>query len=205
MKRLIGEWILGKWAFKYRGLAYIPLMAIMLLSFDWEFEDEVTTWSVGLILVMAGFALRLWAQKHVRRRGPKDNRPERQLAISGPYAFVRNPLYLGNMTITVGFAVLSELIWLVPIALLWLYFIYHSAVLYEEETLKERYGDRYAQYSSRVPRWLPSLRPMYRLNVAGCSYLEALKAEKGTAFMIIGAILLFIAKDVVDRVFLKGI
>ena len=87
----------------------------------------------------------------------------------------------------------------------WLYFIYHSAVLYEEETLKERYGDRYAQYSSRVPRWLPSLRPTYRLNVAGRSCLEALKAEKGTAFMIIGAILLFIAKDVVDRVFLKGI
>lgn len=196
---------MGKWAFKYRGLAYVPLILVMLLSFDWELEVEEIIWPVGLLLMITGFALRLWAQKHVRRRGHKEARKERRLAVSGPYSFVRNPLYVGNIIITTGFAVVSELIWLVPIVLFWLSLVYHSAVLYEEKTLKERYGDRYAQYSSRVPRWLPSLRPMYRLNVAGRSCLEALKAEKGTAFMIIGAILLFIAKDVVDRIFLKGI
>ncbi len=85
------------------------------------------------------------------------------LIDSGPFAMVRNPLYLGNILLWLGFAVSARLPWLVPIVLVLLLLEYHAIVRWEERLLETRIGDSYRQYMQRVPRWIP--RPVGPLDV----------------------------------------
>jgi protein-S-isoprenylcysteine O-methyltransferase Ste14 len=71
---------------------------IAAVCFWQEYENDVLLWPLGLVLFLAGWAVRIWAQQHVGCR-PKS---ARALATSGPYAVVRNPLYLGNTLIILG-------------------------------------------------------------------------------------------------------
>ena len=75
---------------------------------------------------------------------------------SGPFAVVRNPLYLGNVALWVGFAVGAGLVWLAPIFVAVLAFEYHAIVRWEEHLLNERLGASYRAYAAQVPRWVPT-------------------------------------------------
>jgi protein-S-isoprenylcysteine O-methyltransferase Ste14 len=106
--------------------------------------------SVGLTLVAAGELLRLWGVRHIgvisrtrsERLGP--------LVGSGPFALVRNPLYLGNVALWVGFTVSAGLLWLVPVVVVFLAVVYHAIVRWEETLLEGRRGDEYREYARRV-------------------------------------------------------
>jgi hypothetical protein len=74
---------------------------------------------------------------------------------TGPYGFVRNPLYIGNTIMCVGSTIASELLWLIPIIIFWCIGTYSIVIRYEEKHLLEKYGDAYRQYLSDVPRWFP--------------------------------------------------
>ena len=112
----------------------------------------------GLVLVAAGECLRLWAVHHIGvvsrtrsdRLGP--------LVATGPFGHVRNPLYLGNIALWLGFSVSGGPLWLAPLVLLVLALEYHAIVRWEEELLSARLGDGYRAYLARVPRWMPTLR-----------------------------------------------
>ena len=80
------------------------------------------------------------------------------LVASGPFAYVRNPLYLGNILLWTGFAVAARLAWLAPIVVLLLALEYHAIVRWEEQLLTTRIGDPYARYLHDVPRWMPVFR-----------------------------------------------
>src|SRR5262245_62977502 len=109
----------------------------------------------GVSLVVLGELVRLWAVRHIGvisrtrsdRLGP--------VVSSGPFAHVRNPLYLGNILLWVGFAVSARLLWFAPVALTLLGLEYHAIVRWEETLLEERLGDSYRRYMQEVPRWLP--------------------------------------------------
>ncbi|MEO8260695.1 MAG: isoprenylcysteine carboxylmethyltransferase family protein [Acidobacteriota bacterium] len=110
---------------------------------------------LGAALVAGGEALRLWAVRHIGvisrtrsdRLGP--------LIETGPFALIRNPLYVGNLALWVGFALSARLLWLVPAAIVLLGLEYHAIVRWEESLLQSRRGDQYRAYASRVPRWIP--------------------------------------------------
>ena len=103
----------------------------------------------GLGLVALGEGLRLWGVHHIGvisrtrtdRLGP--------LVASGPFAFVRNPLYIGNITLWAGLALSARLPWLAPIFVLVLAVEYDAIVRWEERLLVERLGDTYREYASR--------------------------------------------------------
>src|SRR5262249_41271013 len=76
------------------------------------------------------------------------------LVSTGPFAYVRNPLYLGNVAVWVGFAVSARLLWLAPIFLVLLGLEDHAIVRWEEPLLQARRGGEYRRYASRVPRWM---------------------------------------------------
>jgi len=107
--------------FKMRGLLMVPLLAMMLIVTRWEWERDLAIWAIGLPVFMAGLALRVWSQRHLKYR-LRLTQPE--LASDGPYAFVRNPVYLGNALLLIGLSVLCELPWMVPITLLWTATVY---------------------------------------------------------------------------------
>ena len=100
-----------RWIYRHRGLMAAPPLIYALMSFRCETEQDWLVWPLGGLLVVAGVALRVWAQAHIRFR----LRLRRHLATTGPYAIVRNPLYIANSAICVGCTIASELLWLVPV------------------------------------------------------------------------------------------
>jgi hypothetical protein len=105
----------------------------------------------GMTLCFAGATLRFWASGYLR----KDSRP----AVGGPYAYVRNPLYLGTYLMALGAAWAIES-WLV-LALSTVSFavIYHYIILDEETKLMRIFQGSYEHYSCNVPRFFPRIWP----------------------------------------------
>lgn len=120
--------------------------------------------TVGAVLVVAGVVLLLDAFvrfAHQGRGTPAPIAPTRELVVTGPYRFVRNPMYLAVLAIIVGQA-LAFLSW--PVALYGLAVLAAVTVFvvtYEEPTLTEQFGDSYRRYLTAVPRWLPRLTPYH--------------------------------------------
>jgi protein-S-isoprenylcysteine O-methyltransferase Ste14 len=111
------------------------------------------TWrsmAVGAIGVVPGLVIRALASGHVRKN--------EALAISGPYAYTRNPLYLGSLLMGLGFVVAARS-WWVGVALLVMFFaIYLPVILNEEAFLRQKFPE-FEQYARQVPRMLPRLTP----------------------------------------------
>ena len=76
------------------------------------------------------------------------------LTTTGPYAYLRNPLYLGNTLILLGYVMMAELFWFVPIMLAYCMTVYRLVVSYEEAHLRKRFGAAYEGYMDKVPRWV---------------------------------------------------
>jgi protein-S-isoprenylcysteine O-methyltransferase Ste14 len=101
----------------------------------------------GIALCFVGATIRYWASGYLR----KDNRP----AVGGPYAFVRNPLYLGTWLMAVGTALAIQA-WALLIAITVLFaVIYHYIILDEETKLQRIFGEPYLEYCRLVPRFFP--------------------------------------------------
>jgi len=140
-----------RWIYRFRGVLISPPLIFAVLCFSHETEIDWLVWPLGGLIFLLGLSLRVWAQQHIQRR----LKVQRYLATTGPYSFVRNPLYIGNMLMCLGVTVASELLWLVPIVLLWCAVIYSFVVRYEERYLLARYGQAYRSYMLEIPRWFP--------------------------------------------------
>jgi protein-S-isoprenylcysteine O-methyltransferase Ste14 len=149
---------LGSWLFRHRTSLPVPIAVAILLIPSGETSQSLVEILSGVGLTVGGEAIRLWGVHHIGvisrtrsdRLGP--------LVDTGPFACVRNPLYIGNVLMWVGFAVTAGLIWLAPIVLILLAVEYHWIVAWEESLLGSRVGEPYRDYCRRVPRWLPSIR-----------------------------------------------
>jgi protein-S-isoprenylcysteine O-methyltransferase Ste14 len=151
---------------------------------------------VGTAMVICGEMVRLWAVRHIgtisRTRGDRLG----PLVSSGPFAFVRNPLYLGNVALWTGFTMAARLLWLVPIVIVVLSLEYHAIVRWEEDLLTARRGDDYRTYAARVPRWIPSLRSSGTAPAPSLhSWRETFFSERGTLLSIGGGFLLLWIKS----------
>ena len=137
--------------FKCRNLlAALPLV-YAFVSLRWEFEMDLVLWPAAVLLALFGAALRAWARCHCSY-GVNERKT---LTTTGPYALVRNPLYVGNLLLIAAAGVASELLWFVPIAFLWAFLIYCGVIRHEESRLEAKYGEEFTRYRSRVPTWWP--------------------------------------------------
>ncbi|MCM2277507.1 MAG: isoprenylcysteine carboxylmethyltransferase family protein [Oligoflexia bacterium] len=105
----------------------------------------------GILLCFVGATLRFWASGYLR----KDSRP----AVGGPYAFVRNPLYLGTYLMALGTAMAIENWWLLGTMTVLFAVIYHFIILDEETKLQKIFGEPYLKYCQTVPRFFPRIWP----------------------------------------------
>jgi protein-S-isoprenylcysteine O-methyltransferase Ste14 len=167
----------GRWLFERRGWLPLPLVA-------WHLAVPASAWGPGLALVAVGEAVRLAAVGHIgapsRTRGV-DVGP---LVTSGPYAWVRNPLYVGNLLIWAGLGVITWPVAIVSVPLLLAY--YTLIVRWEEQNLADRIGDPYIAYRARVPRWLA--RPPRATTDGRWSARKALRSER-TTLLVLAAVL----------------
>lgn len=112
-------------------------------------EPRPAPYLVGLASVAVGQAVRFWAAGHIVKAA--------EVTTSGPYAYVRNPLYLGSLWITLGWGAMSGR-WAVAAALLAVFALTHAlAIRSEERYLGKRFGEEFDAYRRQVPRLLPRL------------------------------------------------
>jgi hypothetical protein len=128
----------------------VPLGFVLAAAYLW-FAQPAWTWiGAGSIFVVAGLALRAAASGHIRKN--------RELTATGPYAYTRNPLYLGSILIAVGFIVAARNPWIALATLLMFVIIYLPVIRAEENYLRSAFAD-YDQYATQVPRIFPRLTP----------------------------------------------
>ncbi|MBI2435766.1 MAG: isoprenylcysteine carboxylmethyltransferase family protein [Candidatus Hydrogenedentes bacterium] len=144
-------------AYRWRGVLMAPPYLALILVTLAETEHDAIVWPLGMGVFAAGVGLRIWAQMHLHYR----LRVRKKLTTTGPYARVRNPIYIANTTMLLGLTFMSEVLWFLPVMLLWCMAVYSLVVRREEAHLSEKYGEPYRQFLRDVPRWLPrfSLRP----------------------------------------------
>jgi protein-S-isoprenylcysteine O-methyltransferase Ste14 len=141
---------------RYRFRQLVGILFLFVLAFIGEPRAD---WFVaGLVFTLPGLAIRLWAAGHVRK--------DKQLATTGPYAFVRHPLYVGNHLIALGFCLASGLWWSFlawgVIALLF----YPGTHAHEDKVLHRLFGSAWEAWEAEVRALIPRLTP-YRPGVRG--------------------------------------
>jgi protein-S-isoprenylcysteine O-methyltransferase Ste14 len=129
------------------------------------FVDRAPMWP-GVLVALAGELVQLWASSHLRKNV--------DVVKSGPYAWLRNPMYVGRFFVGLG---LTMLTWRWPLVLayvvgFWLYA--HARVVGEEVRLREMFGEEFGEYCRRVNRWLP-LPPRDRLSQERGSWTAVLE------------------------------
>lgn len=184
---------LAKQFFKYRSYTPIPFLILMLV-----FENaNVTTLILGFLIALLGEFIRLWgvswAGSETRTTGGVGGT---FLIISGPFAYVRNPLYVGNILMYFGLGVMSYALfpYLQILAILFFVLQYHLIVNEEEGFLRKKFGEAYTKYYQNVPRFFPRLtpykidgieQPKFKLNQGIKSETRTLQAFLLVAILIV--------------------
>jgi protein-S-isoprenylcysteine O-methyltransferase Ste14 len=129
----------------------VPLGFVCAVIFFLLSRPRPLTLAIGGAIALPGLALRAWATGHLRKNDA--------LAMTGPYAYTRNPLYLGSFVMGVGFTVASGRFVLgILFAALFLG-IYVPVMRVESATLAKLFGESYQRYLKAVPLFLPRLSP----------------------------------------------
>ena len=133
----------------------VPLGFLFAVFYLWRARPDWLSFVSGGAVVALGIFLRAMASGHVKKN--------EYLAVTGPYAYCRNPLYLGSIILGIGFAIASRDLWVAVGIVVLFTFIYVPVIHSEEAFLRERFTG-YDDYARRVPRllprtlWLPGLR-----------------------------------------------
>ena len=112
--------------------------------------------TVGLTFVTIGFALAALSVRNFRLAGTSvvPGEPATALVVTGPYHVTRNPIYIGFVLAYFGFAVILTSMWVLLLVVPVVMILQHGVVLKEEAYLERQFGEAYAKYKTRVPRWL---------------------------------------------------
>lgn len=124
----------------------VPMGFVVAAGFLWMAGPTFETLGWSLLLVVPGVWLRSYAAGYVRKNT--------ELTVTGPYAYTRNPLYLGSLLITLGFGVASGSWWLLGLLAGVFALIYIPTILGEERYLRTHFAE-FDGYAARVPRLLP--------------------------------------------------
>ncbi len=118
-----------------------PIVLILIAR-----PTQCSVW-IGLPLVMAGEAIRIWAAGYLNKLN--------ELVTIGPYRLCRNPMYIGSFAMSSGYLCMCNRLdaWVAGLFVFWV--LHGAAIAYEEKLLSEKFGERYAKYRASVPRMLP--------------------------------------------------
>jgi len=179
--------------FKYRSYTPIPFVILMLI-----FENAtITSLMIGFIIAVVGEFVRFWgvswAGSETRTTGGVGGT---YLVISGPFAYVRNPLYVGNILMYFGLGIMSMALvpYLQIVAIIFFIIQYNFIVKEEEVFLEKKFGDNYQKYLQNVPRFFPRVtkfkdnsipQPNYKISAGLKSETRTLQAFAAIVFLIL--------------------
>jgi protein-S-isoprenylcysteine O-methyltransferase Ste14 len=177
--------------YRFRGWLVAPPLLFALFSTLGRAHRPVLCWSLGLGLFALGVAVRVWAQQHLHYR----LRTPTALTRTGPYARLRNPIYVGNTLVGAGLVACSGLLWLVAPTAVWFLAVYAVVVRYEEGVLAEQYGEPYRRFLAEIPRWMPRKRARVGLQLVNEHLGASLLAELHNLLFLLP----FVARGVLLR------
>jgi protein-S-isoprenylcysteine O-methyltransferase Ste14 len=168
----------------------VPVGFIFSLVYFWLARPTKISLVAGTLVLLPGLVLRGLASGHVQK--------DKQLTTSGPYAYTRNPLYLGSLMLAGGFAIAARSWWIVAIMLLMFTVIYIPVIAGEERYLRQTFPD-YGDYARHVPRMLPRFTPYGGQQSAYSSarYLKHREYEASIGCVVVLAVL--VVKVIVGR------
>ncbi len=112
--------------------------------------------SAMLSLFLLGF--RVWTAGFLGTAGQSSETHKYALVTAGPYAYVRNPMYLAAMLLGLLYVAMSGLWYSIFVWAAGYLYTYFQVILYEEDYLQKTFGEKYEQYRCKVPRMIPSLK-----------------------------------------------
>jgi protein-S-isoprenylcysteine O-methyltransferase Ste14 len=126
------------------GFVLLPLLLIA--------AKPTLPWLIpGVTLAFIGLGIRAWASGYLRKN--------RELTIAGPYAYTRNPLYLGTLLMATGIAISAGSVWFIAVFVAFYLLIYVPVIFAEAQTLSDLFAQSYEAYSRAVPLFFPRLTP----------------------------------------------
>jgi protein-S-isoprenylcysteine O-methyltransferase Ste14 len=128
----------------------VPLGFLLAIAYIWLARPTWVSIALGTVIALPGIALRALASGHVKKN--------EELTTSGPYAYTRNPLYLGSLIMAVGFAIAARSLWILGLMLVMFFAIYLPVIRGEEEFLRMKFAS-FDAYAQNVPRLFPRLTP----------------------------------------------
>lgn len=143
----------GDFGLRFRRIAQrvrVPVGFLLLPLLFLLARPTPVSLTAGVILSVVGLLIRGWASGHLQKN--------RRLAVTGPYSFTRNPLYLGTFLLAAGAAVATASITFCLIFIGLYLLIYVPVMQAESETIGELFPDEYPGYRASVPLFLPGLR-----------------------------------------------
>jgi hypothetical protein len=141
------KWNRTIYRWRVRSSLFLILLIIVLATPTWR------SILIGLDICAAGLLIRAWASGHIKK--------EKELAITGPYRYTRNPLYLGNFILGLSVAIGTNSWWCVLIFAAYFLVFYPPVIKEERERMKRLFPAKYEEYKKHVPLFFPKLKPFF--------------------------------------------
>jgi protein-S-isoprenylcysteine O-methyltransferase Ste14 len=155
----------------------VPSGFLIVIVFAWFSQPTVESMMWGLPLSLAGLGLRGWAAGCLAKN--------QQLATGGPYAYTRNPLYIGTLLVAAGLAIAARSVWLAALFAAVFLLVYLPVIQNEEQHLRKIFA-AYSAYADRVPALWPRLTPAHTENsnpFRASLYLRNQEYQAGLGFL----------------------
>ena len=148
--------------------------------------------AVALAIAITAIALRVWGASYLSASTVWDQKAQADVLVqSGPFAFVRHPLYLGNDLLALGLGAAAPLAGWIFIFGATVLFV-NALIRYEERRLLERHGAAYDTYRRSVSSLVPRVLPLQAPQAVRPSLAQGLRSEAFTAFLLLGVIGIFV-------------
>lgn len=189
----------GPWVFRQRKFLPVPFMALGLVEILWRGHlsprgtplrtlCDLAAW----MLILSGEGLRIWGVGYIGRKSRSSDIHAARLVTEGPYAYTRNPLYLGGFLMTMGLSLLTGSVWIMAGCAAYWVFVYRPIIHAEEQFLAQAFGPTYDAYRRAVPRWWPRLRPGLRVRGISWRWQELSKEYQTVCAILVTAVLIHV-------------
>lgn len=181
---------IGGVLFRNRSWLPVPFVLVTLLA---PSHANGWNWLVGLVPIVIGESIRLTGVAVAGTVTRRRSRDVQRLVTHGIFRWVRNPLYVGNFLIWMGFVVISGVLWFLPVAIVLFAVEYSLIVAYEEGVLESIFGREYLDYKATTPRWIP--RPPRHREQGPHYWREAWRSETSTFLQYLALAVAFAIKQ----------
>ncbi len=128
----------------------------IFVPIDWLYSIHGLIWPLGVVMIIAALSIDVWAFKTFDAASTTimPNKAVKNLVTHGPFAWSRNPIYVGNVVLIVGIALVSANSWMLLAAAEAAVLIEKLAILREEAHIKANFEQEWSAYSAKVRRWI---------------------------------------------------